>query len=100
MLALVGEVGELAEILQWRGEVARGLSDFSDADRAHMAQELSDVLLYLIRLSDVCEIDLPAAVLKKMEGNAAKYPADRARGSAAKYTAYEQPAQPPAPPTA
>jgi hypothetical protein len=54
------------------GGAERGLPSFSDESRAHVAQELSDVLLYLIRLADVCEVDLGAAVLAKMEVNAAK----------------------------
>lgn len=54
-----------------------------------MGEELSDILLYLIRLSDRCGIDLGSAALRKMETNARKYPADKARGSSAKYTAYQ-----------
>jgi hypothetical protein len=49
---------------------------------------MSDVLLYLVRLADRCGVDLPAAALAKMKKNAAKYPADRARGRSDKYTAY------------
>jgi dCTP diphosphatase len=91
LLALVGEVGELAEIFQWRGEKASvGLPEFSEAEKHHVGEELSDVLLYLIRLADVCGIDLSEAVLAKIARNAAKYPADKARGSSAKYTAYQE----------
>jgi dCTP diphosphatase len=36
----VGEVGELSEIFQWRGEVEEGLPDFSDKDRVHVGEEL------------------------------------------------------------
>jgi hypothetical protein len=46
------------------------------------------VVIYLTRLADVCSIDLGAAFSAKMLKNAIKYPADRARGSSAKYTAY------------
>ena len=53
------------------------------------------MLLYLVRLSDVCGVDLPAAALRKIEKNRAKYPADRCRGSSAKYTVYEQQQQQP-----
>jgi dCTP diphosphatase len=56
-----GEVGELAELFQWRGEVAPGLPTFSAAEREAVGEELSDVLLYLVRLSDACGIDLGAA---------------------------------------
>ena len=90
LLALVGEVGEVAELFQWRGEVPRGLdASWSAADREHLGEELSDVLLYLVRLADLSGIDLPTAALRKMRRNAEKYPADKCRGSSAKYTAYE-----------
>ncbi|KAF6255769.1 dCTP pyrophosphatase 1 [Scenedesmus sp. NREL 46B-D3] len=72
VLALVGEVGELAEIFQWRGEVPAGLPSFSQAEVAHVGQELSDVLLYLLRLADVCGVDLGSAALHKLAHNAAK----------------------------
>jgi dCTP diphosphatase len=90
VLALVGEVGELAECFQWRGEVQPGLPGWSDSDKQHLGEELSDVLLYLLRLSDVCGVDLPVACAAKMARNAAKYPAHLARGSARKYTEYQQ----------
>ena len=90
LLALVGEVGELSEIFQWRGEVEPGLNSWKEEDKVHLGEELSDVLVYLVRLSDRCGIDLATAVQEKMKRNAAKYPADLARGSSKKYTAYAQ----------
>ncbi|XP_022973054.1 dCTP pyrophosphatase 1-like isoform X2 [Cucurbita maxima] len=74
LLALVGEVGELSEIFQWKGEVERGLPNWSAAEREHLEEELSDVLLYLVRLADVCELDLGHAALSKIVKNANKYP--------------------------
>ncbi|KAK4756316.1 hypothetical protein SAY87_006443 [Trapa incisa] len=74
LLALVGEVGELSEIFQWRGEVAKGLPDWSSDDKEHLEEELSDVLLYLVRLADVCGLDLGQAALAKITKNAMKYP--------------------------
>ena len=88
LLALVGEVGELAELFQWRGEVAEGLPDWSDADREKVSQELSDVCIYLVELAEKCRVDLPQAVLQKMELNRRKYPASKVHGSAKKYTEY------------
>ena len=90
LLALVGEVGELSEIFQWKGEVAPGLPDFSREERIHVGEELSDCLLYLVRLADVCGINISQAVSDKIAKNAAKYPAELCRGSAEKYTAYQQ----------
>ncbi|ERN10282.1 hypothetical protein AMTRI_Chr10g1000 [Amborella trichopoda] len=74
LLALVGEVGELSEIFQWRGEVARGLPNWSSSDKEHLGEELSDVLLYLVRLADICDLDLAQAALMKIGKNAEKYP--------------------------
>ncbi len=78
LLALVGEVGELSEIFQWKGEVDSKLSTFTDKEKAHLGEELSDVLLYLLRLSDVCGIDLGRAALDKMAKNRKKYPVEAA----------------------
>lgn len=68
-------MGELSEIFQWKGEVAKGLAGWKEEERTHVGEELSDVLLYLVRLSDMCGIDLGKAALRKMELNALKYPA-------------------------
>ncbi|KAL7154193.1 hypothetical protein ABFS83_04G219000 [Erythranthe nasuta] len=86
LLALVGEVGELSEIFQWRGEVPKGLPDWKEEDKTHLGEELSDVLLYLIRLSDICGVDLGKAALRKIELNALKYPVNLSKGSSNKYS--------------
>lgn len=70
----VGEVGELSEIFQWRGEVDKGLPNWEESDKEHLGEELSDVLLYLIRLADICGIDLAHAATKKILKNSIKYP--------------------------
>lgn len=88
-LALVGEVGEVAEIFQWRGEMKPGAPGMSDADRTHLGEELSDVLVYLVRLADLCSVDLGAAAIRKVRINHLKYPADVVRGKAGKYTELE-----------
>jgi len=84
----VGEIGELSEIFQWCGEVESGLPEFSEEKKTHVGEELSDCLLYIIRLADRCGIDLAAAAMAKIAKNKAKYPAEACRGSSAKYTEY------------
>ena len=74
---------------QWKGEVAQGCPEFTDKEKKHLGQELSDVLIYLIRLSQLCHIDLPQAVLDKFEHNAAKYPSSKVYGSSKKYNEYD-----------
>ncbi|XP_057519662.1 uncharacterized protein LOC130800233 [Amaranthus tricolor] len=77
LLALVGEVGELSEIFQWKGEVERGLPNWKEEEKVHLGEELSDVLLYLIQLSDSCDIELGQVALRKLQLNALKYPPNK-----------------------
>lgn len=79
-------MGELSEIFQWKGEVPRGLPGWEEKEKQHLGEELSDVLLYLVRLSDVCGIDLGNAALRKLELNAIKYPVSLCKGSSKKLT--------------
>ncbi|KAM9314565.1 glutamyl-tRNA(Gln) amidotransferase subunit B, mitochondrial [Pholidichthys leucotaenia] len=88
LLAMVGEVGEVAELFQWRGEVTEGLPEWTEGEREQLAHELSDVLIYLVELAEKCRVDLPQAVLRKMALNRQKYPASKVHGSAKKYTEY------------
>ncbi|KAJ3613952.1 hypothetical protein NHX12_017530 [Muraenolepis orangiensis] len=90
LLAMVGEVGEVSELFQWRGEVAEGLPAWTDSEKEHLGQELSDVLIYLLELAEKCHVDLPQAVLRKMALNRLKYPAGKVHGSAKKYTEYKE----------
>ncbi|XP_066485078.1 dCTP pyrophosphatase 1 [Tiliqua scincoides] len=90
LLALVGEVGELAELFQWREEVPEGLPGWTASEREALSDELSDVLIYLVALADKCHVDLPSAALRKMEKNCLKYPAKQVYGSSKKYTEYQK----------
>ena len=49
-------------------------------------EELADVAIYCIYMADAIGIDLASAVSDKIDANGRKYPADKARGSARKYT--------------
>ncbi|XP_056265259.1 glutamyl-tRNA(Gln) amidotransferase subunit B, mitochondrial [Pseudoliparis swirei] len=89
LLAMVGEVGEVSELFQWRGEVAEGLPGWTESEREQLAHELSDVMIYLVELAEKCRVDLPQAVLRKMALNRLKYPASKVHGSAKKYTEYK-----------
>ena len=111
-------MGELSEIFQWRGEVKEGLegefgfypcfstiqyihfhaifsiAGFSEKDQEHVGEELSDVLLYTIRMADRCGVDLFAAAKRKIIRNGEKYPADVVRGSSKKYNEYDETSPP------
>ena len=73
------EANELLECFQW--------SD-TDFDREHVKEELADVLVYCQNMLDKLELDADEIVNKKMDRKEEKYPVEKARGSAAKYTEY------------
>jgi NTP pyrophosphatase (non-canonical NTP hydrolase) len=82
--ALSVEVGELLERFQWL--TADQSQALAAEPKARVAEEIADVLIYLIRLSDKLGIDMVAAAHAKIERNAQRYPADQARGNIRKYT--------------
>jgi NTP pyrophosphatase (non-canonical NTP hydrolase) len=84
--ALVCEAAELAEIFQWLTpeESERAMKDATTAKQVRA--ELADVLVYVLRMSDVLGVDLQRAVTQKLVENARKYPVSAAKGSAKKYT--------------
>lgn len=94
LLALVGEVGELSEIFQWKGEVGSNMEGLTEKEKVNAKEEVADVLAYLIRFSDVCGIDLGEAFMEKMEKNAKKYPKEIVKGSSQKYSEYKNQTQP------
>ena len=76
VLALVGEVGELAELFQW-STISVDEAKNPDSNMHHrVSEEVSDVLLYLLRIADVLDIDLIPAAHEKLSRAADKYPAN------------------------
>ena len=85
-MALSVEAAELVEHFQWLSqEQSRNLPQDK---RDEVATELADTLLYLVRLADKLDIDLLAAAHNKIDLNAQKYPVDKSRGNAKKYTEF------------
>lgn len=86
-MALIVEAAELVEHFQWlTEEQSRQLE--APAQQL-VEQELADILLYLIRIADMLDVDLVAAAGKKIVLNEEKYPVDRVKGRADKYTEYQ-----------
>ena len=82
ILALVGEVGELAELFQWI-PADGAVEHFSEPSRHTRAgEEIADVLLYLVRLADVLGIDLMAAAPAKQAAARTRFPVDAVQGRA------------------
>lgn len=85
-MALNVEASELLELFQWlTEEQSRSLP--SDKRKA-VEDEIGDIQIYLIRIADKLGVNLLAATRAKIAQNEKKYPADRVRGSAKKYTEY------------
>jgi dCTP diphosphatase len=83
-MALSVECAELMEHFQWLTE--NQSNRLGRRKRHEVEMELADIQIYLIRLSQVLKLDLVAAANSKLLENARKYPVDKARGSAKKYT--------------
>jgi dCTP diphosphatase len=83
-IGLSVEAGELLEHFLW---VSDGDSHTLPQNKlGEITEEMADVLLYLIRLADILNVDLVRAADQKIEVNARKYPVEKSRGSAKKYT--------------
>lgn len=78
-LALSVEAAELLELFLWK----------ADADPSRVREELADVLAFALLLSEKYGFDVKEIIMEKMEKNRLKYPVEKARGSARKYTEYE-----------
>ena len=82
-ISLSLEAAEVLELFQWSGTA------LSCRDKLPQLREaLADVLSYCISLADVCGLDLDEIMNEKVAKNEAKYPVEKAWGSAAKYTEF------------
>lgn len=77
-IALSVEAGELLELFLWK--------DADHADVNKIREELADVLAYSLLLADKYKLDIGEIVKEKVKKNEVKYPVEKARGSAKKYT--------------
>jgi dCTP diphosphatase len=85
-MALSVEAAELVEQFQWLTEAESAALD--GERRRRVADEMADILWFLVRLADRLDIDLLEAAESKLARNAEKYPAHRVRGDARKYDEY------------
>jgi len=81
------EAAEIMELTQWKDDEAVESAAQGDTQfRAALAEECADVFLYLLLICERADIDLTEAAMSKVELNARKYPVDKAKGNAKKYT--------------
>nr|WP_295586899.1 nucleotide pyrophosphohydrolase [uncultured Oscillibacter sp.] len=80
-ISLSLEAAELLEVFQWSGTDL-----YCEEKRDKIREELADVLSYCILMADVCGMDLDEIMNEKVSKNEEKYPVEKARGRADKYT--------------
>ena len=83
-MALSVEVAELVEIFQWSN--SGGLEEIENPNiRKNIKEELADIFIYLLKISDKLNLDIEKTIHQKIEKNEKKYPIDKSFGSSKKY---------------
>ena len=83
-MALSVELSELLEIFQWSKN--GGLDEIQDKKtKKEIEREIADVFNYIIRLSDILDIDIEKVAHRKIDENEIKYPIEKFKGSSRKY---------------
>lgn len=81
-MALAVEAGELMEIFQWLTAEQAEPDNLSPDELQAIKNEVADVMIYTLRLAQVCDFDPLAAVAAKIEKNRLKYPIAEVKGKA------------------
>lgn len=77
------EASELLELFQWKSS-----EEAVEKNIDRMKDEIADILIYLLMLSDDLGVDIFSAVIDKINKNNGKYPKEKCKGKSDKYTAY------------
>ena len=85
-MALIVEAAELLEHFQWL--TPEQSESLPDDRRREVELEMADIFIYLMRMCERLDVDLLDVVEDKIKMNEEKYPADKVRGSAKKYSDY------------
>ena len=81
------EAAEVLELFQWKSK--EDFEKYLRDNKEKVADELGDVLNCLLQLAHSVDIDVVEAAFNKLKKNIAKYPVEKAKGSAKKYNEYE-----------
>lgn len=80
LVALVSEVGELADCYRWLSDKEMDDIHSHPAKKQKVKEEIADIIMYLLTLSYKIDIDIAEAVQEKVEKNKNKYPVSRSKG--------------------
>ncbi len=84
-VAISIEAAELLELFLWKDKQTAESVKHNRKQLLSVEEEMADVAIYLLSLSDVLEIDMAKAITNKLRRNALKYPISKFKGKAAKY---------------
>ena len=85
-ISLALEAAEVLEHFQWKTK--EEIDEYLKESKGEVADELADVLYWVLLMSNDLDIDIYESFLKKLKDNGKKYPIDKAKGSHSKYTEY------------
>ena len=88
-VALVCEVGEILEHFRYKTNEAIDASLQDPQTHRAVAHEIADCFWLVLRLAEVCKVDLASALHEKLRLAALKYPVEQSYGRADNYTAYQ-----------
>jgi len=77
-LAISIEAGELLELFLWKGN--------EEVSKDKLKEELADVLSYCFLLAEKHQLSISEIITEKINKNNLKYPTEKAKGNAKKYT--------------
>lgn len=84
--AIVIEAAELLELFLWKSKKESEEFMKNKKNREEFADELADIAWFVLELADTYGIDIEKAIEKKLTKNAKKYPVEKSKGKAIKYT--------------
>ena len=87
-ISLSLEAAELLEIFQWKDAEEVEAVRSNDGGRERIKEELGDILIYALNMCDAVGLDPTDVILSKLKINEEKYPVEKVKGSAKKYTKY------------
>lgn len=88
-MSIAIEAAELMECFQWKTK--EDVEKYINSEKSEeISEEMADILVYLLNLADVLNIDILKSAYNKLEKNAAKYPVEKAKSNAKKYTELER----------
>lgn len=84
-VGLVTESSELLELFRFKDRTEQSELLAESGKREEVEDELADILFFLLRYADLYDIDLEAALERKLKKNGERYPENEYKGSNKKY---------------